>query len=378
MGQYVNNNKVSIGTAYDYDDAVAEVAGLLAVGTREDGKHHLADICQAPTINWMAKRKPVRSTATSNKSNTYKADDGWCGFDVSEAIVSETGSVSGIGSKITMDGWNGWKYAPPRGVTASHTECNRLLDFDGYYHNAQTFVKNMKCPESWALQSGEPFYCSCIYFEREDNYNLSQHDLPIKDYYFGCALISGSKVYRMTNSQPISETGFSMAFDTTRLTIGLYNVFAFISTRPLSVTDSGNMLATIYTVPQTLMRTINIVQTQVNVKASGSYNEAMTEVSYSVTITNGTGGSITFANNYVRLRYADKNWTDALVMGEKEDVIATFTLGAGESRTFTGKFTGFASDIVRGSQLMASFGTGTHRDSVGLRTPASPTTIDNL
>lgn len=374
MGTYVNNNRVSFGASIDYDNAVQEIAGLLAVGTRSDGAFHLADICQADSINMMSKKKPVRSSATANTATTYKAD-GWCGFDVSEAIVSTRGDVSGIADKITRDGWNGWKYAKPRGVTSSYTEWNRLRDFNGYNHAAVTFVQKFSCPESWALQGGEAFNCACMYFEQADDYNLTQFDLPIKDYYFGVALISGSKVYRMTNSQPISETGFSMAFQTQYVTVGLYNVYPFISTRVLSVNDSDVIPATIYTIPRTLMRSINIVQSQVNVTLNGYYNETMTQASYTVKITNGSGGSITFNNNYVRLRYANKDWNDVMVAGEKEHTIASFTLAAGASRTFTGTFTGFATDLPRNSQLMASFGTGTHRVAEPLRIPASPTSL---
>lgn len=372
MGTYVNNNKVSLGTSVDYDNAIPEIAGLLAVGTRSDGKYYLADVCQADSINMMSKRKPVRSSATANTANTYKAD-GWCGLDVSEAIVSTRGDVSGIKNKMTMDSWNGWKYAKPRGVTSSYTEWNRLRDFDGYYHNAQTFVKNLTCPESWALQGGEAFNCGCIFFESSDNYNLTQHDLPIKDYYFGIALISGNKVYRMTNSDPISETGFFLSFQTQYLTTGLYNVYAFISTRVLSVNDSDVIPATIYTIPRTLMRTINIVQSQINVSIFGQYNADLTQATYTAKITNGSGSAITFNNNFVRLRYANKGWTDAMIIGEKENTIAAFTLAAGESRTFTGTFTNFATDLPRNSKLQVSFSGS--RDESALRSPASPTSL---
>lgn len=375
MGTYVNNNKVSLPdiSGKNVRVAFAEMAGLLAIGARADGIH-LADLCQAESINMWSKYKPVRSSVKANTSTTYKAD-GWCGFDVSEAIVSTRGDVSSIADKVTRDGNNGWVYAKPRGVTSSYTEYNRLRDFDKYYHNAQPFVKNLTCPESWALQSGEAFNCGCIYFERADDYNITQHDLPINNYYFGIALVSGTKVYRMTNTEPISETGFFLAFQTTYLTTGLYQVYAFISTRVLAVNDSDVIPATIYTVPRTLMRSINIVQSQVNVTARGSYSLDMLQMSYTVTVTNGSGSSMTFANNYIRLRYADKTWTDTLVAGEKEDVIATFTLAAGASKTFTGTMVGYASDIVRGSQLMASFGSGSHRVSASLRSPASPTSL---
>lgn len=112
MGTYVNNNKVSIGTAYDYDDAVAEVAGLLAVGTRSDGKYHLADLCQANSINKWAKYKPIRSTTE------FK-------------ITDDERHSRNYGLKQGSDYF--FVYEKPRGGT----EWNRILDFDGYNHLAE-------------------------------------------------------------------------------------------------------------------------------------------------------------------------------------------------------------------------------------------------
>lgn len=376
MGNLVNGNIITIpvGEYIDMDDAKAEIAAFLAVGPREDGIIHLSDLCVAGSLNPWAKYKPVRSSATANTATTYKAN-GWCGFDVTNATVSTRGDVSGISSKMTMDGMNGWEYVKPRGDVVTPIEYNRFYDFNGYNHAAVPFVQKLSCPESWALQGGEAFNVACLFFEKADSYNLTQHDLPIKDYYFGIALISGSKVYRMTNTEPISETGFALAFQTNYITTGLYNVYAFISTRVLSVNDSDVIPATIYTVPRTLMRTINIVQSQVNVTLNGYYNATMTQASYTVKVTNGSGAAITFNNNFVRLRYADKGWTDAMITGEKENTIASFTLAAGASRTFTGTFSGFSTDLPRNSQIMASFGTGTHRVAEPLRIPASPTTL---
>ena len=127
MGQYVNKNKVSIGTAYDYDDVVAEVAGLLAVGTREDGRHHLADICQAGSINALARCKPFRYKAYNFASNadrqTARASAN-NGFQLVTPTISPSGS-STPHAVLTYQKVDGTENAP-----------NRLLDFDGYNHHA--------------------------------------------------------------------------------------------------------------------------------------------------------------------------------------------------------------------------------------------------
>lgn len=51
MGTYVNDQKVTLGSSYDYDDAVREIGALLGVGPREDGNYYLADVCEAKSVN---------------------------------------------------------------------------------------------------------------------------------------------------------------------------------------------------------------------------------------------------------------------------------------------------------------------------------------
>ena len=127
MGQYVNNNKVSIGTAYDYDDVVAEVAGLLGVGTSADGMYRLADICQAGSINPLARCKPFRYKAyffaTNADRQTARASAN-NGFQLVTPTISPSGS-STPHAVLTYQKVDGTENAP-----------NRPLDFDGYNHHA--------------------------------------------------------------------------------------------------------------------------------------------------------------------------------------------------------------------------------------------------
>lgn len=135
MGQYINNGKVTLGEEYDYDDAVAEIAGLLAVAPRSDGMYRLADICQAGSINMWSAHKPIeypknaaltdaefRGTTAQNQQNIYygiKVD-----ADVSSNLTSE--SVSEIHDAT-------FEYvAKPTGVI--DVAPNRIRDFDGYNH----------------------------------------------------------------------------------------------------------------------------------------------------------------------------------------------------------------------------------------------------
>lgn len=136
---YVNDKKVNLGTSYDYDNAVREIAGLVNVGTRTDGKYYLADL-SGGNIKIGARNKPVRHSTTSNitdaqrqsvnfgllmkdlegiRKNWVRADDG-----------------SGSGNAFSSENPTKWEYLPPRGGSVSPTEYHRLRDFDGYNHSA--------------------------------------------------------------------------------------------------------------------------------------------------------------------------------------------------------------------------------------------------
>lgn len=133
MGEYVNNNTVTLTAPYDYDDAVKEIAELVGVVRREDGMYHLADICQA--ANSLARCKPFRypsyyfpnkeeRAAARGKRATGAADDGPNnGFGTTPQIYVANSDIShGV-----------YEYKKPRGGAS---EPFRLLDFDGYFHKA--------------------------------------------------------------------------------------------------------------------------------------------------------------------------------------------------------------------------------------------------
>lgn len=97
-------------------------------------------LCKNVNINKWSKNKPVRHSTISNitdaqrqsvnfgllmkdlegiRKNWIRADDG-----------------SGSGTAFDSESPTKWEYLTPRGTSVSPTEWNRLLDFDGYNHNA--------------------------------------------------------------------------------------------------------------------------------------------------------------------------------------------------------------------------------------------------
>lgn len=136
---YVSDNKVNLGSQYDYDDAVREIASLVNVGTREDGKYHLADLCNG-NVKIGARNKPVRHTTTSNITDAQRqsVNFGMLMKDqetIRKSWIRADDGVSG-GAAFTTDNPTKWEYLRPRGGSVSPTEYHRLKDFDGYNHSA--------------------------------------------------------------------------------------------------------------------------------------------------------------------------------------------------------------------------------------------------
>lgn len=125
MGKYVYNGRVTLGAKYDYDDAVAEIAQLIGVGKRSDGKFHLADLCRASSIKKWSKRKPFPSRKTSFANDEEKEQEM---YDV----------FWGIASSATLHPDNPIIYTQEwyrRTIPSDYLV--RLRDFDGYNHVAK-------------------------------------------------------------------------------------------------------------------------------------------------------------------------------------------------------------------------------------------------
>lgn len=125
MGQYVNNGKVTITQPYDYDDVVAELALLIGVGKRDDGRYHLADVYRSPAVNAWSKNGPFGDTAYN-----YPSDEARDAARVPRMYSSR----SALANNILVSMWSWYRSTIPTDNPA------RLLDFKGYNHYAQSGV----------------------------------------------------------------------------------------------------------------------------------------------------------------------------------------------------------------------------------------------
>ena len=373
MGKYYKDGVIRIPSSYSYgtqDDILEEIASVVNCGKREDGRFHVADVCIALGINKWSKHKPVRSTDKVHTSTTHIAD-GWYGFDITAATVSnQRGDTTTIPSKMTDDKSNGWEYAKPRGSNVNPKERFRIRDFADYYHKAEPFVKKFSMP--LRVEKGDSINISCMSPETPDLLSVSHLELPIKDYYFGAAFgDEESASTRATSKTKISEGGFSATLDISRLPQGTYKVYPFVSSGVLSFDDGDVMPYRVLTIPNLTAVDFEIVESYIIVHVSGTFN-IMGTLSYTITIENIGPSSRPINTNYLRVQHKSSGWYDPIIQDghEYETKLEDFTLAASEKKTITGVITTIAdaSDLV----IRASFGSMMYTDEGNIMRPETP------
>lgn len=373
-----DNNTETLGNLLE------QLGTLLGVGKRTNGRYYLEDMCQSAGINVWAKYKPFRynnhnfnydpanpTSAKTERDNARKLVNQ--GFILTDALVSTLGSVSDIESHYDSD-MNGWVYAPPRGT--SYNEPNRIRDFDDYNHNAIPFISRFSIPARWAKIGGN-FTVAFIHpqIEEGEEYDYVTYlDFSIlENAYIGIALIGkkGNR-YRMTATETMRNGALSFTVPTSGLVVDNYVAYPFFSSRKLTFEDSDTIPAVIYTVPNTQMASMVLVESYITMTLTATYLiriDRLYTLSFSVTINNNSGDSTTLRTNIIRLRYANKSWSDALIQNEQEMNVGDITIPAGGTHTINNLFDGVPEDLAIYSKLWVSLGSGTYQESI---TPKSP------
>lgn len=271
-----------------------------------NGNTDVGMMCSSPKINPHAKFKSTRYPSWGHVDGYWRAADGMCGFDLTNAKVAATANLSGIDLKYTADRMNGWDYAPPRGGAS---EPFRIDDFDGYDHNVEAFVAGYTMPYVWAIEDGN----LKIEFKitepgNDDAPYLSYKDLAFDQYYLGAALINTTTnaVIRRTNETKIindnASSGFRIEFPIANIPAGEYTVYPFLSNTIIQIADATTKTATVYTVPNVESSALKIVPEVLTVVMEGSLT--LLRLPYKITLTNNTQSDRTYTSNEFRVRYA--------------------------------------------------------------------------
>lgn len=318
-----SNGKITAPISLHAD--VYPVLGLSKSGTYYDLGYACAN--SHGKINPWAKYKPVKYEGVDTTGKEWwKSRDGNCGMTIKrlssyrEAVDFADGSM------------NGWSYSAPNGGSNPY----RLTDFVGYNHNAVPPISNFKCPSTISNQfQNTTFLCSAMIMSQSQDDNLSLGDFElIADCYFGVYVkqSSSSQARRVTSSTPIKNGGSTVSVKSYGLTTGKWDVYPFLCTAILEQ-DSTDVTNTCYSIPMLSKASINIVSSYISISViAGSLPSVGLTTNITIRITNNSSDTINFRNNSWMCRFSNKDFDDALVMGETRGTIEDFSVSSGTTR----------------------------------------------
>lgn len=120
-------------------ELLSQLGSLLGVGTRDDGRFYLSDMCQSKRVNKASKIKPIRHPKEVNLTvSDFKGTTADNNRGVYYGIVFPAAASANLNQGISAIHDATYEYEQPRGVNgAEYVEYNRIRDFNGYDHNAK-------------------------------------------------------------------------------------------------------------------------------------------------------------------------------------------------------------------------------------------------
>lgn len=165
-------------------DLMRQLASLLAVPTRSDGKYYFADLFNAGSIPLGARFKPFRYDSENfnydpnapSAANAARATQReLANFGISMP-VTEYGARIHEMARAVLDGTAAWTYERPRG--RSYNEPFRLRDFDGFMANAKPpLYSNIDAFTTYATTSAFEIAPYFNIVPRGDQYQISLGEL---------------------------------------------------------------------------------------------------------------------------------------------------------------------------------------------------------
>lgn len=325
-----------------------DLKGVDVRDTLGAGSDDLTDFFDAGIINWCSKYKPVIYPSNFVDSDyRWKGADGMCGM-----TVSSVSSYSQIPSKYDGD-MNGWAYNVPYGGASAPL---RLGDFRGYCHTAYPMISDFYVPDRVSNQSGGSFNATAMVASDNDR-SITLANLALSSCYSGVVVTDmNGNVMGAVLGLAVSGGAFSVLVRCSSLNMsaGTYMCYPMLANAyPLS--SAGKF----YTLPNVRPKQITVTTSYFAVAVMAERGSG-NSVSYTITI-NNTSTAVTWTNNAFKLRFADKEFEDALVSGEKSGSLEEpITVPANGSLTLTGTITGISSTLFSESvmRLWVSFNNG--------------------
>ena len=276
----------------------SDIAAVLGVSSGD-----VRTLCTSSAIKPWAKYKPVNYptlgvTGKTSGSQYWKASDGKCGFVITEA--TEFGLPSNSNSFVArlLAGSLRWTRA-----ALGSSAYARVLDFDGYDHNAHSPIFPWEGITALQVDSQNELHVQWDVQPSGRPTELTLSDFTINGtaltaYYFGCILWYNNSQFEVIADQLVSSNGFDIVFQNMSNWRGrTVKVVPFFSLN--RITQGGSIGTGRFFAfdidPVTIPIASGAIDYRVNVDAI--WNSSRTQVSVTINVTNLVAVSKTFSGN---------------------------------------------------------------------------------
>lgn len=236
-------------------------------------------------------------TGKTSGSQYWKASDGKCGFVIQEFTeFGVPGTSSSFVAKL-LAGSLRWTRA------ALTDPYERILDFDGYDHNAHSPIFPWEGISALQVDSQDELHAQWDVDPSGRDTELTLSDFTINgvaltEYYFGCILWYNNSTYEVIADQKVSANGFDIVFQNMSNWRGrTVKVVPFFSLN--RITQGGSIGTGRFFAfdidPVTIPIASGAIDYRVNVDAI--WNSSRTQVSVTINVTNLVAVSKTFSGN---------------------------------------------------------------------------------
>lgn len=221
---------------YDSETHTLSVSGGLSIDEvrqcLNSSSRDLATLCKSSAVNMWAKFKPVNNdnvygpTGKSSSSTYWKGVDGKCGINFN--------TYDSLGAPFST----GFLYQLFHGnlpwTRVTQTAPFRLLDFDGYFHDARRQVDKIGASKLLVDTNGDLRIDYSYFLFPSDTGNLLFSDIeidgsPLSNWYFSVLIVKGSTYYVASAQNTVGNTDFSVTFSNMSSSLGTYSIYPFLS-----------------------------------------------------------------------------------------------------------------------------------------------------
>lgn len=242
--------------------SIGEVAEFFGVQKRSDNRYHLSDVCKAALIVCWSRIKPVvwnQWVPDRTRSDWWKTANHMCGFRLTRTGQQSQRDVftelSSIAAEFVAGRNHPWVYERPSGGAQSPY---RLLDFDGYAHDAQSPCGSVYTSQPLDVNSSGGTRIPISFPDNDDGNSLTIDDFDfvftiddspfsVKTSYPGVMLVYGNRWVASTFNTQMqyltleswNDIGFSNANHVLSLN-PITNVSAFMFFSSVSFSNASN------------------------------------------------------------------------------------------------------------------------------------------